>query len=269
MTGEQLQKFKAWFADYIGTFYSDDTYINANLELKKIHTEYVCTEAVYVAEAIGLDENGLLIAETAGLFHDVGRFEQFTKYKTYSDAKSESHSLMAVRILKDNNVLAELNAAEQNVILKAVQLHGIKHLPEGLNEQEELYAKVLRDADKLDIYRVLIEKYRQYRDDPDNFPLELELADEPTYSKYLVEAIEGYGQVDYTELRTLNDMKLLLLAMVFDVNFVPTLKRIRQTGYVEQLLQLLPDNEDMENLTRTVLGYIDKKIAGPPHMKSS
>lgn len=269
MTGEQLQKFKAWFADYIGTFYSNDTYINANLELKKIHTEYVCTEAVYVAEAIGLGANGLLIAETTGLFHDVGRFEQFTKYKTYSDAKSESHSLMAVRILKDSNVLAELNAAEQNVILKAVELHGIKHLPEGLGEQEELHAKILRDADKLDIYRVLIEKYIRYKDDPENFPLELEHADDPTYSSHLVEAIARGGQVDYTDLRTLNDMKLLLLAMIFDVNFVPTLKRIRQAGYVDLMLQLLPDNEDMEKVARTVLEYIDKKITETPHKKSS
>ncbi|MBW8034232.1 MAG: HD domain-containing protein [Planctomycetes bacterium] len=260
MTDQQLQKFKAWFADYIADFYGTSAYIDANLELKEIHTDYVCKEAIYIAGAIGLGENDRLIAAVIALFHDVGRFEQFTKYQTYSDAKSENHNLMAVRILKEYNILADLTETEQDIILKAIELHGAKELPADLDELTELHARIIRDADKLDIYRVLTEKYRQYRDDPENYSLELEQVDEPTYSPHIIEAIQNHAQVDYTSLKTLNDMKLLLLAMIFDVNFAPTLKRIKQHGYVGQLLQLLPDDEVMEKVGQTMRVYMENKI---------
>lgn len=261
MTEQQLQKFKAWFADYIADFYGTSAYIDANLELKEVHTRYVYKEATYIADAIGLGENDRLIAAAVGLLHDVGRFEQFAKYQTYSDAKSENHNLMAVRILKEYDVLASLDETEQDIILKAIELHGVKELPANLSKSVELHARIIRDADKLDIYRVLIEKYREYRDDPENFPLELEYADEPTCSPHIIEAIETHAQVDYTTLKTLNDMKLLLLAMIFDVNFAPTLKRIKEHGYVGQLLQLLPNNEVMEKVGQTMRAYMENKIS--------
>ena len=261
MTDQQLQEFKAWFADYIIDFYGTSSYIDANLELKETHTDYVYKEAVYIADAMALGENDRLIAAAVGLFHDLGRFEQFAKYQTYSDSKSENHNLMAVRILKEYDVLAGLDETEQDIILKAIELHGVKDLPANLDESTDLHAKIIRDADKLDIYRVLIEKYREYKADPENFPLELEYTDEPTYAPHIVEAIENYAQVDYTTLKTLNDMKLLLLAMIFDVNFAPTLNRIKQHGYVEQLLQLLPDDEVMKKVGRIIHTYMENKIA--------
>lgn len=261
MTEQQLQKFKAWFADYIVDFYGTSSYIDANLELKETHTDYVCKKALYIANALGLGENDRLIAATVGLFHDVGRFEQFTKYQTYSDSKSENHNLMAVRILKEYNILSPLTETERDIILKAIELHGVKELPADLDGPTDLHAKIVRDADKLDIYRVLIEKYRQYKADPENFPLEVECVDEPTYAPHIIEAIKNNAQVDYTTLKTLNDMKLLLLAMIFDVNFSPTLKRIKQHGYVDQLLQLLPDDEVIENIGRIMHSYMEDKIA--------
>jgi len=261
MTAQQLQKFKEWFADYIADFYGTSAYIDANLELKEIHTRYVCKEAAYIAGAIGLSENDRLIADAVALFHDVGRFEQFTKYQTYSDAKSEDHNLMAVRILKEYNTLAGLTKTEQDIILKAIELHGAIELPTDLSDSVELHARIIRDADKLDIYRVLTDKYREYRDDPENYNLELEQVDDPTYSPHIIEAIENHAQVDYTSLKTLNDMKLLLLAMIFDVNFATTLKRIKQHGYIDQLLQLLPRDEVMQKVGQTMHRYMENKIS--------
>lgn len=260
MTEQQLQQFKSWFADYIADFYGTSAYIDANLELKETHTDYVCKETLYIAESISLSENDRRIAATVGLFHDLGRFEQFTKYQTYSDAKSENHNKMAVRILKEYGILNDLPQTEQNIILTAIKLHGVKHLPPDLDEHTPLHAHIIRDADKLDIYRVLTEKYIDYKNDPENFPLEIEYVDEPWCSPHIVEAIENYAQVDYTMLKTLNDMKLLLLAMIFDVNFAPTLKRIKQHGYVDQLLQLLPNDEVMKNVGQIIHTYIENII---------
>jgi hypothetical protein len=260
MQKSDLKRFTDWFGAYIGGFFGDDGYINANLELKKVHTDFVVGEVRYIAAGIGLDENDSLIAETVGLFHDVGRFEQFSKYLTYSDAKSIDHSELAAEILEEKGVLDGLCSAEKGVILSAVRYHGRKDLPDELDERTLMHCRVVRDADKLDIFRVLEEKYLQFINDSEDFNLELEYPDEPWYSDCIVEAILDERQVHYNEIKTLNDMKLLILAMIFDVNFQPTLKRIREKGCVEAFIEMLPEDDTIYKVRTKILDYIDSKI---------
>ena len=104
MQNSDLKRYMNWFYGYIAGFFGENDYINANLELKKEHTGYVVEEARYIAQGLGLDDNDCLIAETVALMHDVGRFEQFTKYLTYSDRKSISHSDLAVEIIEAEGV---------------------------------------------------------------------------------------------------------------------------------------------------------------------
>jgi hypothetical protein len=142
MQKSDLDGFKHWFGAYIAGFFGDDDYINANLELKKVHTGYVVGEARYIAAGLGLDVNDCLIAETVALFHDVGRFEQFTKYQTYSDRKSINHSELATEIVEREGVLVGLVEAERAIILSAIRFHGIKDLPAGLDEKTLLHCRI-------------------------------------------------------------------------------------------------------------------------------
>ena len=66
--------------------------------------------------------------------------------------------------------------------------------------------------------------------------LEVELADEPQCSPGVLDAVLGGRLVDYTRLRTLNDMRLMQLGWVYNVNFKSTLKRIRKQKFIEKLL---------------------------------
>jgi len=147
MQKSDLKRYTEWFYEYIASFFGDDDYINANLELKKVHTGYVVKEARYIAGGIGLDENDSLIAETTALLHDVGRFEQFVKYRTYSDRKSISHSDLGVDIIWAEGVLDGLDEAEREIILSAVKYHGIKDVPGELDEKTLLHCRIVRDAD--------------------------------------------------------------------------------------------------------------------------
>jgi len=260
MNANDLKRFKDWFYEYIRQFYGQDEYINANLELKREHTKYVVDEAGYISRGIGLDDNEVLIAETTALMHDVGRFEQFYKYRTYSDRKSVSHSDLGFEIIQAEGVLDGLDPVEKEMILSAVKYHGIKDVPDGLDERTLLHSKIVRDADKLDIYRVLQEKYTDYIRDPENYNLELELPDEPWYSDSIIDSIMNCQQVHYSEMHTLNDMKLLILAMVFDVNFEPTLTKIRDKKYVQAFVDMLPKDETIEKAQQVLLGYIDKRL---------
>ncbi|MFZ0035766.1 MAG: HD domain-containing protein, partial [Sedimentisphaerales bacterium] len=85
MKQEQLKKFRVWFGDYVAGFYGDDKFVNANLKMKEEHSLRVCKEMSYLAQELDLADNQKRIADVIALFHDIGRFEQFVKYRTYND----------------------------------------------------------------------------------------------------------------------------------------------------------------------------------------
>ncbi|MCF7955789.1 MAG: HD domain-containing protein [Phycisphaerae bacterium] len=260
MQKSDLKRYTDWFYKYIRGFYGDDDYINANLELKEIHTGYVVGEARYIAARIGLDENNTWIAETIGLLHDVGRFEQFVRYRTYSDRKSISHSDLGVDIIREKGVLDGLDEGEREIILSAVKYHGIKDVPSGLDEKTQTHCQIVRDADKIDIYRVLMEKYLGYTKNPDYYNLELEHPDKPWYSEGVIQSVLNGEQVHYTEVKTLNDFKLLILAMIFDVNFRPTFEKIREMGYVQAFIDMLPGDDTIYKVRDVLVDYIDRQL---------
>jgi len=67
-------------------------------------------------------------------------------------------------------------------------------------------------------------------------------------------------QIDYGELRTLNDAKLLQLGWVYDVNFTVVLKRIKQRRFLEMLIDFLPETRDIERVREKIFEYVDSKI---------
>jgi hypothetical protein len=260
MNSEQLIKFKAWFDKFVAGFYGDDEYINANIKLKEEHSGRVCDEMLYLASKLRLTDNQRLLAETVALFHDVGRFPQFLKYQTYSDPKSINHCLLGIEVLQKEIVLAELADDERQIIETAIRYHGEKELPNNLTGDTLLFSKMIRDADKLDIFNVIIKLYLQQKDDPDNFKLEIEMPDEPGFTPEVLDAILTGGRIDYKSLRTWNDMKLCILGWVYDVNFVPTLRRLKQRRHLETIFEFLPDIPDIHKVRDKIFAYVDSRI---------
>ena len=262
MKQEQLEKFRAWFDDYVAGFYGDDELVNANIRLKDEHSRRTCEEMLYLADELGLSASQKQRAEAISLLHDIGRFEQFVKYRTYHDPRSVNHCLLGVEVLRRTKVLDELQDEERQLVERAIEYHGLMELPAGLDGECLLLSKLLRDADKLDIFYVVTDYYRQYRDDPEGFKLEVELPDEPGYSVEVVQQLLAGQRIDYSNLRTWNDIKLCELGWVYDVNFPATLKRIRQRGFLEMIFEFLPATEDIRMVREKIFEFVDSAIAG-------
>jgi len=258
MQKRDLVQFKEWFDGYAGSFFGDDVHVNANLQLKKTHTEYVCREMDSLVEELGLCENDRLIAGATALFHDVGRFEQFVEYGTYTDAKSVNHSCLGVKILQEKGILDGLDADEKEIILSAVRLHGEKQLGLDLDEKVEFFAKLIRDADKLDVFRVILDVTRMYMEDPEGFKIGIDLSVEPVCSPEVVQAVIDGELIDYKAVRTLDDMRLMQLGWVYDVNFKATFKRIKERGCLVQISELLVKTPETEKAIAAVLKYVDE-----------
>jgi hypothetical protein len=263
MEQELLEKFRTWFDDYVTGFFSEDEYVNSNLKMKQLHSRRTCSVTRELVDELELDANQKRIAETIALFHDIGRFEQFVRYKTYNDARSVNHCQLGLQVLRETNVLAPLDRAEREFIEKAIEYHGRKELPSDLDDQCLLFSKVIRDADKVDVLYIITEYHRHYRDCRGDFMLEtllLELPDEPEYSPRIVAGLLNGRRIDHKELRTMNDMRLLLIGWVYDVNFAATLKQIREHGFLDVLFDFLPKTCDIESVRRIISRYVDSRI---------
>ena len=260
MNSVQLTKLKTWFDKFVAGHYCDDEFINANVKIKQEHTKCVCEEMLYLADELKLDKNQRLLAETTALLHDVGRFPQFVKYRTFNDPRSIDHCALALKVIRKENVLADLPENERQLIETAVKYHGAKVLPTNLSGDTLLFSKMVRDADKLDIYRVVTRAYIQHRDDPDNFKLEIEFPDLPGYTPAILEAVLAGRLIEYRDLLCWNDMKLCVLGWVYDVNFPAALRRIRQRGYIDLVLSFLLDTDDTRRVREKILTYVDSRI---------
>jgi hypothetical protein len=262
MTTEQFEQLVRWFGDYVQGFYSQtgDEYLNNNLRLKETHTHRVCGEARLLAEALKMDANDARIAETIALLHDVGRFEQFKKYRTYKDTTSEDHAAIALRVMQAEHVLDGFDPAERTLIEKAVEYHNKKMLPAGLDARTELFSKIIRDADKIDIYYLIIENLKRYYASPCTFKLEIEFPDEPKCSPQILEAVEKGSLIDYSMLRTLSDTILLQVGWVYDMYYDATLRRIVEKKYLDQYISWLPKTDDVKRATDAVMRYVQKRI---------
>ena len=261
MQKEQLDKIKTWFDEYASGFYADDEFVNFHLRLKQDHSLRTCEEMLYLARELSLDANQNNLAEAIGILHDVGRFKQFAEYRTFRDQNSVNHCQLAVEVLQQTDVLDGIEICERQWLEKAIEYHGLKELPKDLNGQCLFFSKLIRDADKIDIFGVAITSYKKNSEKPEGFRLEIELPDVPEYSHEFIGAILHNRRIDYKKLKTWNDMKLLQLAWIYDVNFKPTFRRIKQRKLLETVIDYLPRTEDIAKVKRKVLEFIDSAIA--------
>jgi putative nucleotidyltransferase with HDIG domain len=259
MNQNDLTALKNWFATYSASFSTPVAEDQRNITVKQDHTRQVCLNAVRIAQELRLDHQGVLLAETIALFHDVGRFSQYRQYKTFDDSLSVNHAALGAKILLENNVLRDLAKQDQDLIVRAVTLHNVFSLPEDLDENSLLFAKLVRDADKLDILRVVIEYFGQ---DAGNRAeaVALGLPDAPGYSPVVLSCLKRGEMARKADLATRNDLKLLQLAWLYDLNFTASLRMISERDTIRKLEAMLPRNEDIAQAIDSVREYVRRKL---------
>src|SRR4030042_5618064 len=159
MTGDELIFFKKWFTDYVQSFYSSNKEDQKNISLKENHTFDVCKNVVGIAGELGFSDEDIMLSEVIALFHDIGRFPQYAKYKTFRDRKSVNHGLLGAQTLIQEKILQPLPDNEQELIIKVVRFHNAFSIPKSEKEDVVFFLKLIKDADKLDIWRVFLEYY--------------------------------------------------------------------------------------------------------------
>lgn len=245
MNNGELEKLKGWFDEYVRGYPVADPDGREAYELKMEHSLRVAEHCVAIGKSLDLNNGDIALAETIGLFHDIGRFEQFLCYHTFMDGKSENHARLGVRVLKENDTLAGLDEDERRLVIAAVSCHNMLSVPPDLSLRERLFCRLIRDADKIDIMRVVSDYYESGK--KSDF-IELNLPDKPEYTTEILDDLFNNQPVDMRKMKTLNDFKLLQLGWVHDLNFPLAARMIDERGSLETIRRSLPASEKIDEL---------------------
>ncbi|WP_461210716.1 HD domain-containing protein [Desulfocurvus sp. DL9XJH121] len=216
-----------------------------NIDLKLDHSLRVLDEALGITASLGGGASGrdlLDAVHLAALYHDMGRFPQFERWGTFNDRKSMNHGRLSLYAARAAGVLDGLSPRLRKVALAAILMHNRRLLPPNLPGDVDFAVRVVRDADKLDIYPVMLSHLEPGA--PANPVVTLGLADDPeAYTPQILEQILAGSLCEYRDMRYTNDFKLLVLSWIYDLNFGHSRRALAERGYLERLLACLPRNE--------------------------
>lgn len=224
---------------------------NDKIKLKWQHTFGVVACVKDIALHEGLNQEDTELAKIIALLHDIGRFEQLKRYNSFND-KNIDHALLACDYLfKENHIIDFIqNREEDDIIYQAIKNHNLFKIKHHDNKRIMLHIHLIRDADKLDNYRVKnIESFETMLD------VSKEYMSTQTISKSIFESMMNHQLIYSEDRKTALDMWLSFIAFMFDLNFKSSFLYLEKTQYVYKNLHRI-DYKDEK--TKQMIAKIEK-----------
>jgi len=210
-----MQKQINVFNNYVDTF--DLT--QAPIIRKKVHSARVMEISGEIARKLGLDAENIWLAKIIGLLHDIGRFEQWTRYKTFADMKSTDHGQLGIDVLFGDNLIEkfEIDPKHYPVIKAAVFNHNKFEV-----KNPSIQDQIIRDADKIDIMDINLKSAGK-------IPL---MANEKVgISPAVLQTINDKKMIRHEICKTIADSVLGYLCFAYDLYTDPAKKIFKKRKY--------------------------------------
>ncbi len=223
-----IEKAKKAFANHVKKYNIND----GKIALKIKHIYKVSEISKQIAIKNNFTEEEQKLAELIGLLHDIGRFEQIKIYNTFVDCKSENHAELGIKILFQENLIRNFIDENKydNIIKTAILNHNKGKIEKDVDEYSLKFCKVIRDADKLDIFRVLLTE--DFKDAYEKEDISEELVTDEVINEFV-----NNRYIVYKNRKTCADIMISHIAYVFDFNFDYCLKIIKDEKYIEKLIK--------------------------------
>lgn len=256
-----IEKAKKAFKNFLEQ-YNDKNQLG--FELKVIHTYHVVENARKIAVKLNLSDEDIYLAELIGLLHDIGRFEEITSTKQF-DSVSFDHASCGVKMLFENNLIRDFIEEDNydEIIKYSIENHNKLSIQGELNDKCLLHSKIIRDADKLDNFRV-----KKEEDIRAMFPGKVKNEDDlqnSTLSSKVFTSIKNKKCVNIRDRVTILDYWVCVLAFIFDLNFKETFEIVKDNDYINILIDRFNYNDlntkrEMEYIRNILNDFIDSKI---------
>lgn len=250
-----LEKAKKEFLKYAENYDLQDKNILRRLK----HSLRVMEISKQIAKGLGLNKEKIELATLIGMLHDIGKFEQHKLYNTHYDEKSFDHGDFGEKILeKDMRKYIETNEYDE-IIKKAVKNHNKFKIEDGLNEKEKLFSKIIRDADKLDIFYEAVDMFWKGQE---------QQIDETIISDKVMKQFKNYETIKREDIeKTSNTINrvISIIAFIYDMNFKPSFEILKKEDYINRILNrfdLKDENtkKSLEEIRKISNKYIEQKI---------
>ncbi len=228
------------FAAYVKNYNDEDPKIRLKIE----HTYRVAAHAETIAKSIQLSDEEVEIAWLCGMLHDIGRFEQVTRYGTFQDDLSENHAYLGSRILFEDGLIERFINPEEtldDLVQTAVYYHSDYAIPDDLTERQTMFCDILRDADKIDILKV-----------NNDYPMEeiynttTEILKTDGVSEEVKECFRQRKTVLRAQRKTVVDHLVGHICLIFDLKYPKSLQIVKEQGYLDRLLDFQSENVETQ-----------------------
>ncbi|MEN8075325.1 HD domain-containing protein [Clostridioides difficile] len=247
-------KVKEVFDDYVKDYDSSD----GKIKLKIEHTYRVSELCEKIARSLGLNDEEVNIAWLTGMLHDIGRFEQVKTYGTFNDFKSVDHAKLGAKILFNEGKIRDFisDTTEDDLIKKVIENHNAYKLPEDISNGCKMFSNILRDADKIDIFKVNIivpteEVYNVTKEEVRN-------------SQITEEVLENFRQND-TILRTLKktavDNIVGHISLLFGLVYDESVRIVEEQQYLNKMLEFKSENDITNKQFEEIREIVNEYIA--------
>lgn len=245
-----IEKIKKEFIKYTENYNLRDEM----LKNKQQHSIRVMEINRDIAIRLKLTQEEIDIATLIGLLHDIARFEQYKKYGTFKDRESIDHGDYAIEILKTE--LRKYIETDQydEIIKKAIKNHNKYEIEKGLTEKELVFAKMIRDADKIDIFYESVEIFWKGKE---------QIVEKSKITPDVLEQFKNKSQLkrgmgENTEINQI----IFVIAFIFDINFEESFEIIRQKDYINKILNRYNMSDEQTKMQLEEIRKIANKYIG-------
>lgn len=256
-----IEPYISAFREYGESFLNDSAQENHHVQLKIDHSLQVLGNAKIIVDHITTERQNGEPALLASLFHDIGRFPQYHQYRTFNDRRSINHGHLGVKVLKKKEIYRYLPSSYRQNILSAIALHNRSVLPRHLTEPLRTICNIVRDSDKIDIFRVMIDHFSRESSDS---TVSLEAVPHPTnYTQRMFDNVFQEKPCLYSDIYWTNDFKLVLASWTYKLNFPISYRLFHESGLFDQLFSVLPPSEEFARLKEKLSSVIADRMGGP------
>lgn len=257
MAGIDLEYARKSFQRYLSAYDAEDD----KIKLKRVHTFCVVKAAEYITARENISKEDRELALLIALLHDIGRFEQLKKYNSYDDNIMD-HAKFGVQILFEEGKIRDFIETDKydKIIREAIYWHSAYQLPNIEDQRILLHCKLIRDADKLDNFRVKATESLEA-----HFDVSKEVVETEEVSDNILEAIRKERSILRAERTTHLDMWISYLAFIFDLNFSSSFQYIQEHDYINTNIDRMnytnPKTKGrMEEVRKICLDYVTKRV---------
>ena len=248
MKKQEYSLLEDWYAGFMAGF-AEAGALPPPLVLKELHSRNVAADAALIAAGEGAGEDGVTLARAAGLLHDAGRFTQFRKFRSFRDADTLDHGAEGFNVLAVRLPGVLKNTVERESLLTAVRYHNRRNadIPVDLPAGGQGLLRIVRDADKLDIFRIVLDSAEAdgFKDLPVMLPhirCGMDLTPE------VAACVLGGQPPLFGSLRTVGDYLLMTAVWFGDLNNACSRSLAATRGYPARLRRQLPPGAALDAL---------------------